>query len=234
MHPDLRRRVDALTTPHLADGSLRLGIEPRVLPSSLRPAWRGARLSGRALPVQHVGSVDVYLEAFGRAEPGDVLVVDDGGRTDRACVGDLVALEAQATGLDGILIWGLHRDVTEIVEIGLPVLSLGTSPWGPLAVERRPADAFDAARVGSERITREDAVIADRNGAIVLPFADLEAVVEAAEAIRTTEMRQAERIRSGTTLRDQVRFEEFLVARSADASLDFREHLRRVGGEIEV
>jgi regulator of RNase E activity RraA len=41
---------------------------------------------------------------------GDVLVVDNGGRLDEACVGDLVALEAKHAGVAGIAIWGLHRD----------------------------------------------------------------------------------------------------------------------------
>jgi regulator of RNase E activity RraA len=37
-------------------------------------------------PAQHAGSVDVFLEAFGTAAPGDVLVVDNGGRLDESCV----------------------------------------------------------------------------------------------------------------------------------------------------
>ncbi|MHB6911125.1 RraA family protein [Streptomyces sp. DB-54] len=39
------------------------------------------------------------MEAFTDAEPGDVLVIDNAGRQDEACVGDLLALEAQAAGL---------------------------------------------------------------------------------------------------------------------------------------
>src|SRR5205823_14289002 len=62
------------------------------------------------------------------AAPGDVLVVDNGGRCDESCVGDLVVLEAQAAGLGGIVIWGLHRDTADIRAIGLPVFSLGAIP----------------------------------------------------------------------------------------------------------
>jgi hypothetical protein len=50
--------------------------------------------------------VDIFLEALEGAAPGNVLVVDNGGRLDEACVGDLVVLEAQAAGLEGIVIWG--------------------------------------------------------------------------------------------------------------------------------
>ena len=46
------------------------------------------------MPARHYGSVDVFLEALSSAGPGDVLVIDNGGRTDEACIGDLVALEA--------------------------------------------------------------------------------------------------------------------------------------------
>jgi regulator of RNase E activity RraA len=84
-------------------------------------------MAGRACPARHVGSVDIFLEALEAAAPGDVLVVDSGGRLDEACVGDLVVLEAQAAGLEGIMIWGLHRDTADIRTIGLPVFSLERS-----------------------------------------------------------------------------------------------------------
>jgi 4-hydroxy-4-methyl-2-oxoglutarate aldolase len=51
------------------------------------------------LPVRHYGSVDIFLEAIGAAEPGDILVIDNGGRMDEACIGDLAVLEVQAFGL---------------------------------------------------------------------------------------------------------------------------------------
>jgi regulator of RNase E activity RraA len=43
--------------------------------------------------------VDVFLEALEVAERGDVLVVENAGRTDEACVGDLVTLEVGNAGL---------------------------------------------------------------------------------------------------------------------------------------
>ena len=71
------------------------------------------------LPARHAGSVDVFLEAFEHAREGDVLVVDDGGRTDQACIGDLVAAEARAAGVAGLLVWALHRDTADILAMAL-------------------------------------------------------------------------------------------------------------------
>lgn len=228
------QRFETLTTPHLADACLRLGVPLRVGPPGIRPVTTGHRIAGRALPVRHVGSVDIFLEALETSQPGDVLVVDNGGRMDEACVGDLVAIEMREAGLAGIVIWGLHRDTADIEEIGLPVFSLGATPPGPRRADARAPDALVAASVGAITVTADDAILADEDGVLAVPLANLDEVFAAAEAIRDTERAQAERIAAGTSLRDQVRFAEFLEARRANPSYTFRDHLRAVGGEIEV
>src|ERR1700675_1958654 len=103
-----------LSTPHLADACLSTGTPVRCGPAGLRPLTGASVCSGRVFPVRHVGSVDVFLEALECAQSGDVLVVDNGGRLDEACVGDLIALEAKLAGVAGMVIWGLHRDTTEL------------------------------------------------------------------------------------------------------------------------
>jgi len=58
---------------------------------------------GRACPVRHVGSVDIFFEASEKARLADVLVLDNDGRLDGACIGDLVTLEVQKASLHGIV-----------------------------------------------------------------------------------------------------------------------------------
>src|SRR5262249_20232379 len=53
-----------LTTPHLADGCLRTNIPVRCAPAGLRPLVGNMRCAGRARPVRHVGSIDIFLEAL--------------------------------------------------------------------------------------------------------------------------------------------------------------------------
>lgn len=232
-HEELRGRFATLTTAHLADACIRAQVPVRCAPTCLQAAVPGARVAGRVLPVRHVGSVDVFLEAFESAAPGDVLVVDNGGRLDESCVGDLVALEAQTGGLNGIVIWGLHRDTADIRAIGLPVFSLGSIPTGPQRLDDRPAEVLASAVVGDWTVSTEDLVFGDDDGVLFLPGPGAEELFALAETIRDTERRQAERIRSGTSLRSQVRFDVYLAERTQKPSLTFREHLRAVGGAIE-
>lgn len=230
---ELAQRFATLTTAHVADACIRARIPVRCAPALLRTVMPGTRLAGRVCPARHVGSVDIFLEAFEGASAGDVLVVDNGGRLDEACVGDLVVLEARAAGLGGVVIWGLHRDTADIREIGLPVFSLGSVPTGPLRLDGRPRDAVESAAVGDWTVDREDLVLGDDDGVLFVPAARAAELFTAAEAIRDTERHQAGLIRAGVSLRSQVQFGSYLARRQETPSLTFREHLRTVGGAIE-
>ena len=86
---------DKLSTALIADAALRLKIPFRISPPGLGPMTPHQRLAGPVLPVRHFGSVDIFLEAMQSARRGDVLVIDNGGRLDEGCIGDLTALEAE-------------------------------------------------------------------------------------------------------------------------------------------
>jgi 4-hydroxy-4-methyl-2-oxoglutarate aldolase len=232
-HQELQQRFAALTTPHLADACIRARLPVRCAPAPARAVVPGSRLAGRVCPARHVGSVDVFLEAFGQAAAGDVLVVDNGGRFEEACVGDLVVLEAQAAGLAGVVIWGLHRDTADIKAIGLPVFSLGAIPTGPQRLGARPPDALESARVGDWTVSRDDLVMGDDDGVLFVSSGHAEDVFTLAEKIRDAEQHQAERSRAGISLRRQLDFDAYLARRSRTPSLSFRDHLRGVCGAIE-
>jgi regulator of RNase E activity RraA len=222
-----------LTTPLVADACVRAGVPLRIAPAGVRPVVPGSRLAGRVLPARHSGSVDVFLEAYGSARPGDVLVVDNGGRTDEACVGDLTLLEAVAADVAGLVVWGLHRDTAELAEIGAPVFSYGALPAGPLRVDEREPEALVTARFGLHLVGAGDVVFADDDGVLFLAADKVDEVLALARPIRHTERDQARRITAGETLRAQTRFADFLAVRAQNPGYTFRAHLRRVGGAIE-
>jgi regulator of RNase E activity RraA len=229
---DLHRTYLDITTPHVADAMLRMRIPVRQAPASVRPLWKDRHVVGRARPARHAGSVDVFREAFEQSTPGDVLVVDNAGREDEACVGDLIALEARNAGLAGIVIWGLHRDSRELRSIRLPLFSKGAVPAGPQRLDTQTADALTASRFGEHTVTDEDFVLGDDDGVLFLPLDRAAEIAAVAAAIRDTERRHAARMNLGTSLREQTRFADYLVARDRDGTT-FRQHLRSLSGAIE-
>jgi 4-hydroxy-4-methyl-2-oxoglutarate aldolase len=222
-----------LSTALLADACLKMGLPLWLAPAGIRPLIPSSSVAGRVLPARHFGSVDIFLEAIESAERGDVLVVDNQGRTDEGCVGDLIALEAMAAGLGGIIIWGVHRDSAELLEIGLPVFSYGSCPAGPQRLDPRTADALDEAAFAHLKIGKQAAVFADMDGVLFIPVESSERVIATARSIRETERNQAERAKAGESLRGQLRFKQFLEKRATDPSHTFRKHLRAIGGAIE-
>jgi regulator of RNase E activity RraA len=229
----LHRTYLDLTTPHVADACMRLGIAVRCAPPGTVPLWSGTHLVGRARPARHFGSVDVFLEAIDRAEPGEVLVVDNAGRQDEACVGDLVTLEASRAALSGILIWGLHRDTAELRTIRLPIFSLGALPVGPQRLDPRDPAALESAMSGPHSVTAADFVLGDDDGVLFIPLDRADEVAQVATTIRDTERAQAARMHLGNTLRNQASLAEYIAAREANPQTTFRQHLRSIGGEIE-
>jgi regulator of RNase E activity RraA len=220
-------------TAPIVDACVRLGLPVRCAPAGLRGIIPGAAIAGPVIPVRHHGSVDVFLEAFATATPGDVLVIDNDGRMDEGCIGDLAVLDGRVAGIGGIVCWGAHRDTAELLTLGVPIFSYGTMPAGPAGLRPRPADALERASMGKVVVTAADFVFVDSDGAVFVAKSDLPRVLEAARDIWSIERDQSKRAQSGISMREQFGFDEYLTRRKSDPSYSLRQHLRERGSSIE-
>ena len=166
-------------------------------------------------------------------KPGDVLVIDNEDRKDEACIGDLTVLEARAHGLSGLVVRGYHRDTSELVKIGFPVFSYGSYPSGPQRLDPRQSLDLSSAQWDKFTVDNTDIVFADDDGVVFVNSKKISQVIETAESIMKTERLQAEEIRKGKTLTEQLDFEGYLKKRESDPSYTLRKHLRARGGAIE-
>lgn len=224
----------SLATAHIVDACMRLKVPFRLLPHDIKPLVPiNALITGPVIPVRHYGSVDVFLEALESAPENGILVIDNKGRYDEACIGDLAVLEVKHAGLQAIIVRGLHRDTKELLQIGLPVFSYGAYPSGPSRLDPREPDAFTSAGFDGFTVTRADTAFIDQDGVVFVETALADQLFDVAASIRDTEKRQAVAAMQGVSLREQFQFKTFLNQRAIDPAHTFRKHLSAISKSIE-
>ena len=100
------------------------------------------------------------------AKPGDVVVVDAGGSSQNAIVGDLISSKAKFRGIQAFVIDGLIRDLPDIREVGLPVFARGITPLGPL--HRGPGEINYPVSCGGIVVEPGDIICGDASGLVVI------------------------------------------------------------------
>ena len=133
-------------------------------------------------------------------------MLDNKGRSDEACFGDLAAYEARSQGLVGVVIWGRHRDSAEVEAIGVPLFSYGTYPLGMQRTFPPVEEPFARCQFDEAKVERGDFVFADDDGVLFVPKDNIESVMDTADEIQSAEQAQVAKIRAGTTLREQLQW----------------------------
>ena len=156
----------------------------------------GSRAAGPARPIL-CGQADNLMvhAAMAHANPGDVLVLTMPVPRPVALVGDLLATQAKARGVAGLLIDGSVRDVEELVEIGLPILARWIRVRG--AGKDVPGTIDEPVIVGGARIAAGDTVVLDADGAAVVAQERVGEVLDAARAREEKERVKRAKLQAG-------------------------------------
>lgn len=199
-----RKRLERLSTTNISDALDALGLKGATY--GIRPIWEGAaKIVGRAVTVKvtaagltkskhHLG-----VKAIDVAEPGDVIVIDNGGRLDVSCWGGILANGAKMKGVSGVVIDGACRDVDDYVEIKFPVYARGA-----VVATARGRIMEEATNVmiqfGGVQVRPGDVVVADRSGVVIIPQEKLDEVVAKAEELYEIEEKMIAEIRMGVPM----------------------------------
>lgn len=191
-------RLWRLSVADVADEFDKRSVVPPVLARDLRPVGRAQKFAGQAfcvegrklnaagrLPVP-TGRDELYDSLDERVPSGAVVLYDTGGYEDAAVVGGGLALALQRRGVSGVIVDGLVRDAEEIEQCAIPVLARGHSAIR--FVGRFALTAVDAPIVlrglsGLVPAAPGDLVLADHDGAIVIPRASAEEIIGGAEQV---------------------------------------------------
>ncbi len=194
--------LTALSASGLSDALDRLGIAGQC--AGISPVDRNTTIAGRAFTVrygpvgQDPGTVGDYIDELG---PGDVVVLDNRGRTDTTVWGDLLTLTASRRNVAGTVIDGVCRDTGRALTFGYPIFCRGS--WMRTGKDRVRVEAMgEAVCVGGVRVEPGDYLAGDGDGIVVLPAGRAAEIVAVATEIETAEAQIRAAVESGMSLRD--------------------------------
>ena len=109
---------------------------------------------------------------------------------------------AAKRGIAAVVIDGAIRDAAQLGEMEIGIWARGVTPSGPY--KDGPGEIGTPIACGGQVVMPGDLVMADEDGVVVLPIADAEAAITAAEGHQAKEQRTQSEIEAGTWDRASV------------------------------
>jgi len=209
---DLVQTLEGLDLPtfgHLFDQGFAQGLRCVTGPTKL--------VVGRALTVRVPGTDSRILHyAIHLAQPGDFIVVDTGLNTTYSAVGGGVVGALAAKGVAGIATSGVATDIVELREAGIPVFATGLAPV-TTRVSANPirGEINVPATVGGVAVTPGLVVMADENGLLFKPAAELAERIPRVQELLEWEVGAMARVRDGASLASEILANEDIEALAA-------------------
>lgn len=174
---------------------------------TIKPRINDQKVIGPAVTVEE-GPTDEFvppqhaLDAIDESPAGSVIVIGINGESDVAVWGGLMAAGAEVNDLAGAILDGGVRDVTEIRrDSSFQVFARSVSPGTTLG-RFKTLSANEPVVCGGITVNPGDLIVGDLDGVVVVPRAQITAVLEKATEIEEREAEQARLIRETKSLRE--------------------------------
>jgi regulator of RNase E activity RraA len=201
---DTTARLAQLDACAVSDALDKLGLAGAV--AGLHRLASTRRISGRVITVKmerddgrppaarHLGTT-----AIESAQPGDVIVMEQRSGIDAACWGGNLSLGAKLRQVAGVIVDGPARDIDEARDYDFPVFARSATAR---TARGRIVEAGTNVpiSIGDVPVSPGDYVVADGSAVVFVAAADIERVLEAAEAIAARERAMVAALREGTPI----------------------------------
>ena len=202
--PEIIRAFRGITTASVADALWALGISGHMS-HEIKPFMK-VKIVGPAVTVREEPTTTERvppshaLDLIDHSPAGSVIVIAVDGFRDVAVWGGLMTAGAVVNGLEGAVLDGGVRDVEEIErDFGFPVFSRSICPATTVGRFKTVA-ANVPVSVGGVTVNPGDLIVGDRDGVIVVPRSQVEAVLKGAQDIEDRERQQTRLIRETKSL----------------------------------
>jgi regulator of RNase E activity RraA len=192
-----------LDTPGVSDAMDKLGLPGQCLGIAPLDNYAGV-IVGPAFTVKYVpattpaGTVGDFIDDVAE---GDVVVIDNNGRTDCTVWGDIMTQYAGARKIAGTVIDGVCRDVTKALADDYPLFTKGR--FMRTGKDRVQVEAVNVpVSIGTARVAPRDIIVADANGVVAVPRDRAREVAATARQIEAVEADIRTHISQGKTLRE--------------------------------
>jgi regulator of RNase E activity RraA len=184
--------LDKLGLPGVVTGIHRMSTDRKIWGRVVTVKLE--RDDGRTVRSRHLSTAAVEA-----AEPGDVIVIEQRTGVDAAAWGGILSLGAKLRGVAGIIAEGPVRDVDEARAHDFPVF--GRDHTSRTARGRIVETGTNVPiTVGDVAVSPGDYVVADGSAVVFVAAADIERVLETAEAVIERERAMAAELREGTPI----------------------------------
>lgn len=182
--PELVARFKDMPVANIDDNMGRIA----AVNAAIEPIGYKGQLLGTAFTVRvPQGDNLMFHAAMDLAKPGDVIVIDAGGFTDRAIFGELMATYCKSRGIKGIVCDGAIRDRGGLAAMeDFHVYARAATPNGPY--KNGPGEINVPVVIGGKTVYPGDIVVGDDDGVLFIrpklanALADATLAVEAKEA----------------------------------------------------
>jgi 4-hydroxy-4-methyl-2-oxoglutarate aldolase len=166
-------------------------LDHRVRPLTANMEFHGVAVTVQTRPRDNLACW-AALEA---CNPGDVLVIACSAYEEASVIGDVFVAMAKNNGVVACVTDGMVRDIRGIDEVGIPVFARGLTPNSPF--KDGPGEIGLAVVIGGVAVCSGDIILGDRDGVVVVPRGEIDAVRQQLRVVREKEATMEAGVRNG-------------------------------------